>query len=123
FSEIFSQSATFSLDDLHKSKESSWSNYVLGVASILKEQGLPLTGMNAVVSGTVPIGSGLSSSAAMEVASCLAFDSAGGFEIKPVDRALLSQRAEREFVGVQVGIMDQFISALGRAGHALFIDT
>ena len=123
FSEMYGESSTFSLDDLRPAEDAGWSNYIRGVASILQQEGRALQGMNCVVSGTVPIGSGLSSSAAMEVASCLAFEAAGGFEVKPVDRALIGQRAEREFVGVQVGIMDQFISALGKANHALFIDT
>src|SRR5687768_8011505 len=123
FSELFAESTTFSLDDLRPARDASWSNYIRGVATILRKEGRELSGMNAVVSGTVPIGSGLSSSAAIEVASCLAFEAAGGFVVDPVDRALIGQRAEREFVGVQVGIMDQFISALGKADHALFIDT
>ena len=123
YSEHFSESSTFSLNDLQSSTDESWSNYVRGVAKILQMDGRELSGMNAVISGTVPIGSGLSSSAAIEVASCLAFETAGGFEVDAVDRALIGQRAEREFVGVQVGIMDQFISALGKADHALFIDT
>jgi galactokinase len=123
YSLTFRQSTTFSLDEIIRSEEAPWSNYVRGVARILQDEGYALTGINAVVMGTVPIASGLSSSAAMEVASSLAFETAGGFDAGPVQRALLAQRAEREFVGMQCGIMDQFISALGKAGHALFIDT
>ena len=121
YSEQYAESATFSLDDIRKSGD--WADYLRGVARILQQEGRNLRGFNAVISGTVPIGSGLSSSAATEVASCLAFEGAGGFEVSPHQRALIGQRAEREFVGVNVGIMDQFVSALGRANHALLIDT
>lgn len=123
FSALFDQSTTFSLDDLPRSEDASWSNYIRGVADILQGEGQALRGMNLVVTGTVPMGSGLSSSAAMETAACLAFETAAGFDLDPVNRALLCQRAEREYVGVNSGIMDQFISCLGQAGHALFIDT
>jgi galactokinase len=123
YSLTFKQATTFSLDQIDHSKDAKWSNYVRSVAFILQNEGHPLTGVNLVISGTVPISSGLSSSAAMEVASCLAFETAGSFNIDPVKRALIGQRAEREFVGVQVGIMDQFISANGKADHALFLDT
>jgi galactokinase len=123
YSTVFDQSDGFTLDDMPRSTTAPWSNYLRGVATILQEEGYALRGMNAVVHGTVPLGSGLSSSAAIEMASCLAFECTSGFVLDGVRRALLSQRAEREFVGVQCGIMDQFISSLGRAGHALFIDT
>lgn len=122
---IPSPSTTFSLDSLQKSVDASWSNYMRSVASQLIRDGHALSGMNVVVYGTVPIGSGLSSSAAMEMASSLAFETASGFTLEPVKRALLGQQAEWDpnFVGVKCGIMDQFISALGRKSHALFIDT
>jgi galactokinase len=122
-SALYGQHSEFSLDALSRARRSRWTNYVRGVADILQQEGFGLCGMDAIVTGTVPLSSGLSSSAAFEVAACLALERVSGFELPPVKRALLCQRAEREFVGVQCGIMDQFISALGRADHALFIDT
>lgn len=123
YSLTFQQSTTFSLEDLQRSEDAPWSNYLRGVALILQTAGYTLRGMNVVVMGTVPLASGLSSSAAIETASCLAFETAGDFHLDPVERARLCQRAEREFVGVHCGIMDQFISSLGKAQHALLIDT
>ncbi|HSV74552.1 MAG TPA: galactokinase [Chthonomonadales bacterium] len=120
---VYGQQTAFDLDRIERSAEAPWSNYLRGVACVLTSAGHGLLGMDAVVDGAVPLGSGLSSSAAIEVASSLAFESAAGIALDPVQRALLCQRAEREFVGVQCGIMDQFISALGRRGHALFVDT
>ena len=118
-----------SLDRLQKDA-SRWINYPQGVASILQSEGFKLNGMNAVVMGDVPLGSGLSSSAAFEVAASLAFlaTSAGpetrllqeaGFLVR---LARLCQRAENEFVGVNCGIMDQYVSLNARAGKAVFID-
>src|SRR5438477_2291973 len=118
----FQASAAFSLDELVPDPVHSWSNYVRGVAQQLQREGLPLTGMEGVVEGNVPIASGLSSSAAMEVAALTAFQALGGWELDGAKAALLCQRAENEFLGVRVGIMDQFISRLGRKDHALFID-
>ena len=118
----FQARASFSLDQLEPDKEQSWSNYVRGVAQQLLREGLPLTGMEGVVEGNVPIASGLSSSAAMEVAALMAFQTLGGWEMDGAKAALLCQRAEHEFLGVRVGIMDQFISRLGKRDHALFID-
>lgn len=118
----FGEAATFSLDDIQKDEEHSWSNYVRGVAVELLAAGVRLRGMDAVIQGNVPIGAGLSSSAALEVASALAFLAAADVDLDRVQLALLAQRAENNFVGMQCGIMDQFVSALGQAGHALFIE-
>ena len=123
YSEVFRVSDTFSLDDLSPSKEATWSNYIRGIADQLLTEHRKLNGMNCVVAGTVPIGSGLSSSAAMEIAACLAFEAASGFDLNPLQRALTGQMAEQNFLGLKVGIMDEFVSALGRKDHALFIDT
>ncbi len=121
----FNQSSTFTLDGVQPATEGRerWSNYVRAMAWVFAQEGLETVGMNCVVQWDVPLGSGLSSSAAMLVASGLAYATAAGIEIEPVRLALLAQRGEREFVGVNVGIMDQFISALGQKNHALLIDT
>jgi galactokinase len=123
YAESYGQESLFGLDALTRSDAEPWSNYVRGVAFVLAEAGYALAGMDAVVVGTVPVGSGLSSSAAFEMAACWAFEFASGIEIDPVRRAVLCQRAENRFVGMNCGIMDQFISSLGKANHALFIDT
>lgn len=114
----------FSLDQMAYNEEILWSNYMQGVAWSLQEAGLQLTGMDAVVSGNVPKGSGLSSSAALEIATAHAFMFANGQEGKLTGPqvAKAAQRAENSFVGVNCGIMDQFISMLGAENHALLID-
>ncbi|MDP9375034.1 MAG: galactokinase, partial [Chloroflexota bacterium] len=108
------------LDALRPSGE--WHDYVAGVAAALMGAGHILRGLDLTLDGTVPLGAGLSSSAALEVASALAFTAASGLTVPPRDLALLCQRAEHDFVGAQVGIMDQFISVFGRRDHALFLD-
>ena len=99
-----------------------WSEYLTGVAHVLTEEGYPLSGWEGTLAGDVPRGSGLSSSAALEVAMTRAFSVAAGFEWEPKRMALVSQRAENEWVGVQCGIMDQLISAAAVTGSALLID-
>ena len=116
------ESAEFSLDELSPSTSSPWSNYQRGVAHFLQERGHRLQGINAALTSDVPIGSGLSSSAAVEVAAAFAFRALNGLDISLPDLALVCQRAEHEFAGVPCGIMDQFVSALGRRGHALLLD-
>ena len=114
----------FNLDKMAYNDDILWSNYIQGVAWSLKEVGLQLSGMDAVISGNVPKGSGLSSSAALEIATAHAFMHAGGQEGKLTGPqvAKAAQRAENAFVGVNCGIMDQFISMLGAENHALLID-
>ncbi len=114
----------FDLDNLAHSPSVQWANYVMGVAWALGEKGIPLVGIDAAISGNVPRGSGLSSSAAIEVASALAFLAAAGQSdaLSGPEIALVAQRAENGFVGVNCGIMDQFISVLGSENHALLID-
>ena len=111
-----------SLDDLQQTEITAWSNYLRGVAWALQNAGFTLTGFDAVIEGNVPLGSGLSSSAATELATVTAFRALGNLAVDPVQAALLSQTAENDFVGVKCGIMDQYISSLGQAGHALLID-
>lgn len=114
----------FELDDISRAADeaSAWSNYLRGMASVLGAAGYSLRGLDAVVHSSVPLGSGLSSSAALEMAAALAFAQIGGFSVDAVEMATLGQRAENEFVGVSCGILDQFSSALGRAGCALLLD-
>jgi len=99
-----------------------WIDYVRGVAWALKETGKSLSGFEGVVSGNVPVGAGLSSSAAIELAAARAFASFSGFFWDPVEIARASQRAENRWMGVNCGIMDQLISACGQPAHAILID-
>ena len=114
--------AEFSLDAIARDDRQKWSNYIRGVALMLEQRAIRLPGLDLAICGNVPIGSGLSSSAALEVCAATTFQTFAEFELSKVDLARLCQRAENEFVGVQSGIMDQFISALARADHALLID-
>ncbi len=117
----YDDDATFSLDDLNKGG-SGWIEYLKGVAWCLREAGHPLHGWEGVISGDVPREAGLSSSAALEVAAARAFAAVGNLDWDPIAMARLAQRAENDWVGVNCGIMDQLISAAGRAEHALLID-
>lgn len=102
--------------------EPSWGRYAAGVVRALADRGREPAGIDAVVSSTVPLGAGLSSSAAFEVALALALCDAAGFALPPVELALACQEAEQIATGVPVGIMDQLASLSGRRGHALLID-
>ena len=100
-----------------------WAEYARGVAWAYGDAGHALThGLDGVVAGDVPVGAGLSSSAALELAIARAFVTTSDLHWDPTEAALLSQRAENKWVGVNSGIMDQFIAAKGQAGHALLID-
>ncbi len=112
----------FNLDALPERRTGQWCDYVLGVASVLQQRGLKLGGANILVHGEVPIGAGLSSSAALEVSSALALMSLNGSMIPLPEVAQFCRKAENEFVGARVGIMDQFVSCMGKAGHAFLLD-
>jgi galactokinase len=99
-----------------------WAGYAAGTAWALQERGLAVKGMDAVLTSDVPRGAGLSSSAAVEVAYATAWQRLGGWSLAPLDLARACQRAENAYVGVNCGLMDQFASACGRAGHALLLD-
>ena len=118
----FDQRAEFFLDDITRDTEHPWSNYQRGVAWVLQSEEFTLPGLNVALISDVPIGAGLSSSAAVEVAAAYAWRVLGKLELDLVRLALLCQRAENEFVGMSCGIMDQFISALGQRDSALLID-
>lgn len=100
----------------------AWSEYVKGVAWALRQQDLTLGGWEGVLAGDVPIGAGLSSSAALELAAARVFASVSHLAWDPVRMAEAAQRAENQWVGLQCGIMDQLVAAAGRAGHALLVD-
>jgi len=112
----------FRLDEIHPVSGSRWCNYVRGVAATLKNEGFSLTGCDAVIHSTVPMETGLSSSAALECALATVFEGLGGWSLTPERKALLCQKAENEFVGVKCGILDQYSSCLGREGCALLLD-
>jgi galactokinase len=121
-SEEFSEQLEFDPENLPVRGKGVWSDYVLGIAVMLQEIGHSTPGASLLVRGEVPIGAGLSSSAAIEVASALALMSLNGAKLPMPEVAKLCQRAENVFIGARVGIMDQFVSCLGRAGHALLLD-
>lgn len=99
-----------------------WTDYIRGVKAELQRIGIANRGVNMLVDGNVPIGAGLSSSAAIEVASALALVDAAQAELDSVAMARLCQRAENEFVGARCGIMDQFTCLHGQRGHAILLD-
>jgi galactokinase len=114
--------AEFTLAAIEHDPEVHWTDYVRGAASVLAEPGRRLVGFDGLIGSSVPFGSGLSSSAAIEIVALLAFSSLADLRLDPVELALLGQRAEREFVGVSCGVLDQYTSVLGSAGHALLLD-
>jgi len=121
-SENFNETVEAGLDSLSPLEKKHWANYPLGVAWALLQAGKPLTGANLYISGEVPLGAGLSSSAAVEVAIGFALLNQSGLAVDRAELAQLCQKAENEFVGAHVGIMDQFVSCFGRASHALLLD-
>ena len=102
--------------------EPAWGRLVAGVVRALAGAGRPPVGVEAALSSTVPVGSGLSSSAALEVSIALALTDAAGFELPATELARACQRGEHLGTGVPSGVMDQLVALLGRAGHALLID-
>jgi galactokinase len=116
----FEEEQEFDLGSLQRGQ--GWIEYVKGTAWALQEAGSRLRGWEGVLTGEIPIGAGLSSSAALEVASARAFAAAADLPWQPVTAARLAQRAENGWVGMQCGIMDQLVIACGREGHALLID-
>ena len=99
-----------------------WANYPLGVIAGFLARGLTPVGFDAVINSTVPLGGGLSSSASLEVATATLLEAVTGRKLDPVEKALLCQKAEHDYAGMPCGIMDQFISTLGRENHLLLLD-
>ena len=118
----YDQLVEYDLDNLEYDEENVWANYLMGVIDEIQKLGERLQGFNLMFTGNIPQGSGLSSSAALEVVTAMAITDLHKIKIDGVEMALLAQRAENNFVGVQCGIMDQYISRLGQKDHALLID-
>ncbi|WP_292531110.1 galactokinase [Methylocystis sp.] len=112
----------FDLDDPAAQPRGDWSDYIRGVAIFLEQAGYRLSGADLVFDGNLPIGAGLSASAAFEVSAGFALLTISGAEIDRVELAKICQRAENQFVGVRCGIMDQYISCCAVAGSALLLD-
>ena len=126
YSADYDTTGEFSIDDVATppdvGSEMGWIEYLKGVAWSLKTAGYPLAGWEGVLIGDVPLGAGLSSSAALELATARAFYAVARFDWDPVEMALLAQKAENQWVGMNCGIMDQLISSAGVEGQALLID-
>ena len=126
YSENFSEQGVyeFELNNLVYKEKDDWTNYPKGVLSILQQNGYKLThGFNILFYGNIPNGAGLSSSASIEVLTAWIANEYFNLEISRTDIALISQKAENEFVGVNCGIMDQFAVAKGQSGQAMLLDT
>ena len=120
YSETMGEEANFELDALEAG--GGWADYLKGVAWALADEGIRLRGMDAVITSSVPPGSGISSSAALEVSWAMAMMEVVGERMDPNELALACQKAENEFVGMKCGVMDQLASVLGREDHAVLID-
>ena len=119
---LMGETFAFDLDEREPRPRKEWSDYVRGVAVVLEAAGYRLSGADLLIDSDVPLGAGLSSSAAIEVATGYALLDASSLPIDLTRLALDCQRAENEFVGMRCGVMDQFIACHGAAGHALLID-
>jgi galactokinase len=121
-STAFDESLSFPADDPGQPGEPKWGNYVRGVAAMLVREGIALQPGRLLIHSDVPIGGGVSSSAALEIGSALGLLALAGASMERVPLALLARQAEHQFAGSPCGIMDQFICALGQADHALMLD-
>lgn len=122
WSETFGEREEFFLGDLSVSSTKNWANYLKGIFWILEQEGYTLRGMDALITGNIPLASGLSSSAALEICVLNAVGTLHHLSLPKEKLARLAQRAENDFVGVECGLMDQFISVFGRKDKALFLD-
>jgi len=118
----FKESATIDVSAPVTKGSPKWSNYIRGVLCGFQNRGVKLPALDVAFMSTVPLGGGLSSSAALEVCTATLIEAATGKTLDPIEKALLAQKAEHDFAGVPCGIMDQFISALGREDHLLLLD-
>jgi galactokinase len=118
----FDETKELAIDALRAPGGNDWLSYVAGVLWAFASEGLRVRGLDVVVDGDVPIGAGLSSSAALEMATARALCAAAGEAFDPVRMAKLAQKAENRYVGMNCGIMDQFASGVCREGHALLLD-
>lgn len=116
------ESGEIDLDAPEKKLRGSWLDFIEGMARILERGNINLMGADLLICSDVPSGAGLSSSAALEISVGLALNEISGMPVDRVQLALAGQAAEHEFAGANVGIMDQYVSALGQKGHALLID-
>jgi galactokinase len=121
-SETIGRHAEWSLDEPDPMQRHDWSQYIIGVAALLRRRDPGLRGATLLLTSDVPMGAGLSSSAAVEVSAAIALSDLSNIEMTPLDVARLCQQSEIEFVGARCGIMDQFIACHGRAGHAVLLD-
>jgi galactokinase len=122
YSMIMDETREFDLDSAPDKGRGDWSDYVIGVVIMLERSGRPLSGADLIIWSDVPIGAGLSSSAALEVSCAHAMLTAAGLPFEAIEIAKICQRAENDFVGMRCGVMDQYISCCGVAGSALLID-
>jgi galactokinase len=118
----FKESATIDVSVPVTKGSPKWSNYVRGVIAGFQNRGVEIPALDVAFMSTVPLGGGLSSSAALEVCTATLLEAVTGKTIDPVKKSLLCQKAEHEFAGVPCGIMDQFISTMGRENHLLLLD-
>ena len=120
--ETTGETATFGIRPKVERGEPSWSNYVRGVIAGFQKRREKVCGFDAVIESTLPLGGGLASSAALEVATATLLESMSGQTLDPLEKALLCQQAEHDFAGVPCGIMDQFTSILAQTDHAVLLD-
>jgi galactokinase len=118
----FDETREFGLPDIVPGPTANWSDYVRGVAAVMRSRGIPIGGANLVIKGEVPIGAGLSSSAALEVATATALLGLHYIQLARREIAAICQLAEHDYAGTKCGIMDQFISCFGEADHAILLD-
>lgn len=121
FSKEFNEAFEISLKDLQRS-DTQWANYILGVVAQIQKQNHYLSGFELMIDGDVPIGAGLSSSAAVECATAFALNELFQLNIDKLDMVKMAQKAEHEYAGVRVGIMDQFASMFGKADSVIRLD-
>ncbi|GAA0879132.1 galactokinase [Algoriphagus jejuensis] len=121
FSMDFDEQYTFELEAFSP-KKGHWATYVMGMVALLKQAGYPVVGFDMVIGGNIPVGSGLSSSAALSVAIGTGISALFGFQIPKKSIALYGQKSEHLFAGVKCGIMDPYASAFGEKGKALLLD-